>query len=354
MWIAGRRSEAGFPPVSSACCCRRVGVASEAGSNDQRSGIETDGKLMPWSLTDAPRLDGKIAIVTGATGGLGWETALGLAQQGAMTILAGRNPVKGADALARLTAQAPGSMARFELLDLASLDSVAMFAGRVTAAHPAVSVLVNNAGVMALPTRQVTADGFELQFGTNYLGHFALTARLLPQLLASSSARVVSVSSLAHRRARMDFGDPQAAQSYKPWTAYGQSKLAMLMFARELQRRATASGWPLRSIAAHPGWAVTDLIGNGPGAGKPGLKKAMMEGAFRVLGQSAARGALPILYAALAPEAEAGGYYGPNGFMEIKGEVGPSQVMPQAEDAGAGVQLWELSEQETGVRFELG
>ncbi len=306
---------------------------------------------MAWSLTDAPRLDGKTAIVTGATGGLGWETALGLAQQGATTILAGRNPVKGADALARLMRRTPGTTARFELLDLASLDSVAMFADRVAAAHPAVSVLVNNAGVMAPPKRRVTADGFELQFGTNYLGHFALTARLLPPLLASGAARVVSVSSVAHRRAQMNFGDPQAARSYKPWSAYGQSKLAMLMFARELQRRATVSNWPLRSIAAHPGWAVTDLIGNGPGAGAPGLKEAAMEGAFRLFGQSAARGALPILYAALAPEADAGGYYGPNGFMEIKGEVGPSQVMPQATDADAGLRLWDLSEQETAVRF---
>ena len=259
--------------------------------------------------------------------------------------------MKGVDALARLVARAPGAAARFELLDLASLDSVAMFAGRVAAAHPAVSVLVNNAGVMAPPTRRVTADGFELQFGTNYLGHFALTARLLPALLASGAARVVSVSSVAHRRARMDFDDPQAARSYRPWVSYGQSKLAMLMFARELQRRAAAAGWPLRSVAAHPGWAVTDIIANGPGGGAPGLKEAVMQGAFQVFGQSAARGALPILYAALAPAAEGGGYYGPRGFMEIKGEVGPSQVMPQAADAGAGMRLWELSERETGVRF---
>ena len=306
---------------------------------------------MAWSLQDAPRLDGRVAVVTGATGGLGWETALGLAQRGATTILAGRNPVKGADALARLLARAPGATARFELLDLASLDSVAMFAGRISAAHPAVSVLVNNAGVMAPPTRRVTADGFELQFGTNYLGHFALAARLLPALLASGAARVVSLSSLAHRAARMDFDDPQAAKSYKPWASYGQSKLAMLMFARELQRRAAAAGWPLRSVAAHPGWAVTDIIANGPGGGAPGLKEHLMQGAFRAFGQSAARGALPILYAAMAPEAEGGGYYGPDGFMEVKGAVGPSRVMPQAADAAAGVRLWDLSEQATGLRF---
>ncbi len=306
---------------------------------------------MAWSLSSAPRLGGEAAIVTGATGGLGWETALGLARQGATTILAGRNPVRGADALARLLARAPGAAARFELLDLASLDSVAMFADRIAAAHPAVSVLVNNAGVMAPPKRLVTADGFELQFGTNYLGHFALTARLLPALLASGAGRVVSVSSVAHRSAQIDFDDPQGAKSYKPWASYGQSKLAMLMFARELQRRAAAAGWPLRSVAAHPGWAVTDIIANGPGGGAPGLKEAVMQGAFRVFGQSAARGALPLLYAALAPEAEGGGYYGPDGFMEIKGEVGPSRVMPQAADAAAGVRLWELSEQATGLRF---
>ena len=306
---------------------------------------------MAWSLQDAPRLDGRAAVVTGATGGLGWEVALGLAQRGAATVLAGRNPVTGADALARLLARAPGATARFELLDLASLDSVAMFADRLVAAHPAVSVLVNNAGVMAPPARRVTADAFELQFGTNYLGHYALTARLLPALLASGAGRVVSVSSMAHRRARMNFDDLQAATGYKPWASYGQSKLAMLMFARELQRRATAAGWPLRSVAAHPGWAVTDIISNGPGGGSPGLKEAVMQGAFRVFGQSAAQGALPLLFAAMAPNAEGGGYYGPDGFQEIKGGVSASRVMPQAADAAACARLWDVSERLTGVRF---
>ena len=306
---------------------------------------------MAWSQGSAPRLDGKAAIVTGATGGLGWEVALGLARQGAETILAGRNPVKGADALARLHASLPGAAARFELLDLASLDSVAMFAARVAAAHPHIHVLVNNAGVMAPPARRVTADGFELQFGTNYLGHFALTARLLPQLLASGAARVVSVSSLAHRRGRIAFSDLQGEASYSPWASYGQSKLAMLMFARELQHRAAAAGWPLRSVAAHPGWAVTDIIANGPGGGTPGLKEHLMQLGFRAFGQTAARGAVPLLYAALASEAEGGGYYGPDGVGEIKGGVGPSRVMPQAADADSARRLWELSERLTGQRF---
>ena len=306
---------------------------------------------MTWSPGSAPRLDGQAAIVTGATGGLGWKVALGLAAQGATTILAGRNPVKGADALARVLAHVPGAAARFELMDLASLDSVAMFAARIADTHPAVAILVNNAGVMAPPTRRVTPDGFELQFGTNYLGHFALAARLLPQLLASGAPRVVSVSSVAHARARIDFADLQGARAYSPWASYGQSKLAMLMFALELQRRADAAGWPLRSVAAHPGWAVTDIISNGPGGGAPGLKEHAMQAAFRLFGQSAARGVLPLLFAAMAIEAKGGGYYGPRGFMEIKGDVGPARIMPQASDAAAAARLWDLSERLTGLRF---
>lgn len=309
---------------------------------------------MAWSLSDAPRLDGKAAIVTGATGGLGWEVALGLAVQGANTVLAGRNPVKGADALTRLMARVPGAKARFELVDLASLDSVAMFAARMAAAHPAVSVLVNNAGVMSPPTRRVTADGFELQFGTNYLGHFALTARLLPQLLASGGARVVSVASLAHRMARINFQDPQGAKRYRARGSYGQSKLAMLMFALELQRRAKAAGWALTSVAAHPGLAVTDIIANGPGGGNTGLREHAMQAAFRLFGQSAARGALPLLFAAVAPDAKGGGYYGPDGFMEFRGAVSPSRIMPQALDARAAARLWTLSEELTGVSFAAG
>ena len=306
---------------------------------------------MAWSLSEAPRLGGQVAIVTGATGGLGWKVALGLAQQGAPTILAGRNPVKGADALTRLLARAPGAAARFELLDLASLDSVAMFAARMAAAHPAVSVLVNNAGVMSPPARRVTADGFELQFGPNYLGHFALTARLLPGLLASGAARVVSVASLAHRMARIDFGDLQGVTRYRARASYGQSKLAMLMFALELQRRAKAAGWALTSVAAHPGLAVTDIIANGPGGGNPGLREHAMQAVFRLFGQSAAQGALPLLFAAVAPEAKGGGYYGPDGLLEARGAVSASRIMPQALDTGAAARLWTLSEELTGVSF---
>ncbi len=287
-----------------------------------------------------------IAIVTGATGGLGFETALGLARAGHETVLAGRNAAKGEAALDRIRRAVPASQVRFEALDLASLASVHAFAARMPGA---IGILVNNAGVMAPDRRQVTVDGFELQMGTNFLGHFALTALLLPALIAGQ-AHVVQVSSLAHRKARLDFSDFQGEQHYRPWKQYGQSKLAMLMFALELNRRARTAAWPIVSNAAHPGWAVTDIIANGPGGGQPGLREAVMQGAFSVFGQSAAAGARPILLAASA-SGKAGAYYGPSGFGEVRGAPGPSRIMQQAADAAAAARLWALSETLTGVVF---
>ena len=220
-----------------------------------------------WTIGDAPRLDGRRAIVTGASGGLGYETALGLARRGATVVLAARNPDKAEAARRRIVAAAPDADLRFGPLDLADLGSVAAFAAGF-ARQGAVDILVNNAGVMAYPTRRTTRDGFEEQFGTNYLGHFALTARLMPALLrAEGGARVVSLASLAHVKGRIALDDLQGERRYDPWTAYRQSKLAMLVFAREFQRRADAAGWPIRSVAAHPGWAVTDIISNGPAEG---------------------------------------------------------------------------------------
>lgn len=291
-------------------------------------------------MLDAERT---VAIVTGATGGLGYATAVGLVQKGRRIVVAGRNPAKCAAALGRLQRQ--GADAVFELLDLADLASVAAFADRMQAAYPAIDILVNNAGVMAPPRRTLTADGFELQFGTNYLGHFALTARLLPALLrAAAGARVVQVSSLAHRGGAFAFGDLQAERRYSPFRSYGQSKLAMLVFALELARRAKSAGWPLVSVAAHPGWAVTDIVTNGPGGGKPGLKARVMQAGFQVFGQSAADGARPIVWAATAPGAAPGGYYGPDGFGELRGRPAPSRIMPQALDLGAAQRLWTVSE----------
>ena len=307
-----------------------------------------------WKIEDAPRLDGRLAVVTGASGGLGYETALGLARRGAAVVLAARNAVKAETALQRLRAAVPGADLRVALLDLADLASVRRFAQSQLAGPKAVDILVNNAGVMAYPTRRVTRDGFEEQFGTNYLGHFALTGLLLPALArAAGGGRVVSLASLAHVQGRIALDDLQGEARYDAWTAYRQSKLAMLVFARDLQRRADAAGWALRSVAAHPGWAVTDIISNGPAEGRGGLRPALMNVAFRLLGQSAADGALPVLYAATVARAEPGGYYGPTGRGERTGPVGPARVMPQARDAATAAALWEASERLTGVRFGL-
>lgn len=302
-----------------------------------------------WRLANAPDLTGKTAIITGATGGLGLAAAAGLAARGATTVLTGRNAQKGARAIQRIAARFPQARIRFEPLDLASLAAVARFAGAW--AGP-LDILVNNAGVMALPSRQVTDDGFEQQMGVNYLAHFALTARLKAALnAASDGGRVVSVASLAHRRARLKLDDLQSERSYEPMGVYGQTKLAMLMFALELHRRAQEAGWALRSFAAHPGWARTEIIHNGPGGGHPGLKAKLMAAAFNALAQSAEAGALPILYAATAPDAQLGSYYGPSRLGETRGPPSLSRIFPQALDAQVSTRLWRLSEQLTGLTF---
>jgi NAD(P)-dependent dehydrogenase (short-subunit alcohol dehydrogenase family) len=306
-----------------------------------------------WSLRDAPDLSGRVAIVTGATGGLGYATALGLASSGATTILAGRNANKGAQALSRIQNSVPTAKVRFEMLDLASLASVTRFAAAVVASNESViDILVNNAGVMSPPTRLRTEDGFERQIGVNYLGHFALTARLKEALCrAAGGGRVVNVASLAHQRASLDLDDLQSEKSYSPMRAYGRSKLAMLLFALELQRRAERNHWNLRSIAVHPGWARTDIIGNGIGGGAPGIKEWIITQAFGLVAQPADNGALPSLYAATAPQAEGGAYYGPTGWHETRGAPGPARISPQAADPVTGKQLWELSEKLTGLSF---
>jgi NAD(P)-dependent dehydrogenase (short-subunit alcohol dehydrogenase family) len=215
-------------------------------------------------------------------------------------------------------------------------------------ARQSLDLLINNAGVMALPRRQTTADGFEMQFGTNHLGHFALTARLMPLLRRASGPRVVSVSSLAHRTGSIDFDDLQGAHVYSPWKAYGQSKLACLMFALELQRRSDAAGWNLLSNAAHPGFARTNLFASGPG----GLVSLATGFAAPLFGHSAADGARPILFAATSPEARPGVYYGPGGFSELRGAPAPALIMPRARDAAAAARLWDVSGKLTGTSFE--
>jgi NAD(P)-dependent dehydrogenase (short-subunit alcohol dehydrogenase family) len=298
-----------------------------------------------WSIKDMPSQQGKLAVVTGANSGLGYETALALASAGAEVIVAARSADKGHQAVARIRAQVPSANVRFDALDLASLASVAAFSRRLVAAEKPLDLLINNAGVMALAKRQLTVDGFEMQFGTNYLGHYALTAQLLPLLRRAPAPRVVNLSSIAHRTGRIDFDDLQGERRYKPWKAYQQSKLAMLMFALELQRRSDAHRWGLMSNAAHPGFARTQLMANGPGDNL--LATLVMP----LVSHSAAAGALPTLYAATSPDAKPSGYYGPNGIFELKGAVAPSKIMPQALDRAVASRLWDVSAKLTGVTF---
>jgi NAD(P)-dependent dehydrogenase (short-subunit alcohol dehydrogenase family) len=305
--------------------------------------------MSPWSLEDIPPQLGRLVVITGATGGLGYETALALASSGAEVLVTGRNAEKGRIAIERIKRAVPSAKVQFESLDLASLDSIRAFAAATIANALPLDLLINNAGVMDLPTRRLTEDSFEMQFGTNHLSHFALTGLLLPLLRKAQAPRVVNVSSLAHRGGKIDFDNLQGERKYRPWAAYQQSKLANLLFTFELQRRSDAHGWGLMSNAAHPGYARTDLIPNGPGGG--GLKGlgAKMLGSF--MSHSAAEGAQPTLFAATSGQAAPSGYYGPNGFYELKGSVAPAAIFPRAKDEAVAAKLWEVSERLTGVNW---
>lgn len=303
--------------------------------------------MSKWTAADIPAQTGRLAIVTG-TGGLGFEDALALARSGAEVIIAGRNPQKGAEAVARIRQQVPAALVGFEQLDLASLASVRAFADRIADQRDSVDLLINNAGVMVPPIRQQTEDGFELQLGTNYLGHFALTAHLLPLLKKGRTPRVVTLSSVAARAGQIDFADLQSAGAYNPMRAYGQSKLACLMFAFELQRRSAAGNWGIASVAAHPGVSRTDLLHNAPGRWSlNGMARSFLWFLF----QPAWQGALPTLYAATAPEARPGAYYGPDRLSETRGYPSLSKVPPQAGDSAVAERLWHVSEQLTQVSF---
>jgi NAD(P)-dependent dehydrogenase (short-subunit alcohol dehydrogenase family) len=300
-----------------------------------------------WSVRDIPSQKGKIAVITGATGGLGLETAIGLAAAGAEVVVTGRNAEKGAAALRTIRAAHPNANVSYESLDTSSLAAVRAFTDRLAAETGKVDLLVSNAGVMALPSREETVDGFERQFGTNYLGHFALTAQLLP-LLSAARGRVVSLASIAARSGAIHFDNLQFQSGYRPWPVYEQSKLACLMFGLELQRRSNAGGWGITSVIAHPGVSSTNLIENGMGAGSMGARLRPLLGMFF---QSPADGALPQLYAATMPDVVPGGYYGPDGFMELRGK--PKLVTPvaQARDEAAAARLWSISERLTAQPF---
>jgi NAD(P)-dependent dehydrogenase (short-subunit alcohol dehydrogenase family) len=310
--------------------------------------------MAAWTTDDIPDQSGRTAIVTGANAGLGYQTAVQLARVGALVLLAARDPGRGAAALERLRAEVPASRAELLLLDLADLGSVERFAAAFAARGEGLDLLVNNAGVMAVPHRETTAQGFERQFGTNYLGHFALTGRLLPALLQAPGSRVVTVSSNRHKQAHgIDFDDLQGERRYGPWRAYDQSKLANAMFVLELDRRLRAADLGVVSAGAHPGFAATNLQVTGPRSGGTSLAARAMGLATRLIAQSARDGALPTLYAATAPEVRGGQYFGPDGRGEVRGHH-PKQVefSAAAHDQAAAARLWTVSEELTGVTFD--
>ncbi|HEX9296600.1 MAG TPA: oxidoreductase [Polyangiaceae bacterium] len=298
-----------------------------------------------WTVDQIPNQSGRIAVVTGANSGLGRDTARALARAGAHVILACRDVEKGAAAARQIGVPAE----QVESLDLSSLKSVRAFADRFRTKHK-LDLLINNAGVMAPPRRE-TADGFELQFGTNHLGHFALTGLLIGAMQGRTDARVVTVSSFAHRMGHIDFDDLQSTRRYHRWKAYGQSKLANLLFALELDRRLRGAGSSIRSLCAHPGYAATNL----QSAAAPPFDRLLMKVSNFALAQTCEMGTLPILYAATYPGLAGGTFVGPGGFMEQRGY--PKVVKPhngEADDEMIARRLWEQSETLTGVRYELG
>lgn len=302
-----------------------------------------------WTAAEIPSQHGRTAVVTG-TGGLGFQDALALARAGASVIIAGRSQAKGMAAVNQIHQSVPGADVRFEVLDLASLASIETFGKRLRGLRGTLDLLINNAGVMTPPKRQVTSNGFELQLGTNYLGHFALTAHLLPLLRGGNQPRVVTLSSIAARAGAIRFDDLQSEHGYKPMAAYSQSKLACLMFAFELQRRSDAAGWGIQSMASHPGISRTDLLPNGAGAwSSVGIARRLLWFLF----QPAAQGALPTLFAATSPHAQGGAYYGPDRFSEGRGYPAAARIPPQAQDAGNAARLWTESERLTGVFYPL-
>jgi NAD(P)-dependent dehydrogenase (short-subunit alcohol dehydrogenase family) len=301
----------------------------------------------PWSPADIPSLAGTTAVVTGANSGIGWHTAAELARHGADVTLAVRSAEKGQAAAEKMRPGAAGTV-RVAELDLASLTSIQEFA---EAWDGPLGLLVNNAGLMTPPRYQQTRDGFELQFGTNHLGHFALTGRLLPALLAAPASRVVTVSSIAHHQGSADVLDGNPPERYRPTPSYGNSKLANLLFASELQRRASLAGTSLTSTAAHPGVSSTNLVASEQGLGSiPGVKQ-LAPLFMKMVFQSPRAGAEPTLYAATA--AAPGSYTGPQSLRESRGKPGPARLGRLARDEALAAKLWSVSEDLTGVRFDF-
>jgi len=305
---------------------------------------------MPWTASDIPSQVSKTIIITGANSGIGYEAALQLAAKGAQVVLACRDQAKGRNAVKAIKAVYPSAAVRLMELDLSDLKSIRRCADAVRSEYAVLNGLCNNAGIMAIPYR-TTADGFEMQLGTNHLGHFALTGLLLEPLLAKPGARVVNVSSNAHKFGAMRWDDLQWQQGYRKWSAYGQSKLANLLFTYELQRRLSAARATAISVACHPGYAATNLQAAGPRMQGAWIAEAFMELGNRLFSQSASMGALPTLFAATAPEVQGGDYIGPDGLAEQWGHPTKVQSNARSHDAEAQRRLWDISEELTGVRY---
>ena len=304
-----------------------------------------------WTTDSMPDLTGKIAIVTGGNSGLGYETALALAQKGAQVIVASRDATKGQEAVSRLQSQHLKGSVTFMQLDLANLASVRTFAEKFSGQFKTLDLLINNAGVMAIPYR-TTADGFEMQFGTNHLGHFALTGLLLPVILRTPKARVVTVSSALHRSGHINFDDLNPKADYKEGRAYSQSKLANVLFTYELQRKLKAHGSDAIAVAAHPGYASTNLQAAGPRMTGSVLRERLTEIGNAIFAQSAAMGALPTLFAAVSPTIQGSEYIGPDGFVGMRGYPVVAKSNAESYDTNVAQRLWTVSEQLTGVQYE--
>jgi len=305
-----------------------------------------------WSATDAGDLTGRVALVTGANSGIGYETTRVLADHGAHVIMACRDMLKAARARDKLESQLDRSSLELLDLDLSDLDSVRAAAGRVLAQHARLDLLINNAGVMGTPYRQ-TADGFELQMATNHLGHFTLTGLLLDRLVTTERSRIVTVSSHMHRLGRIRPDDVPTTKGRNAWIQYSTTKLANLLFVAELSRRLEAGGFRTMALAAHPGWTRSNLAGSGASLSKSRVRRRLSRAAGANLGQSAAGGALPVLCAATSSHVHNGQYVGPGGLFGLHGPPRVARPSRRARDPKLAARLWEASEELTGVRYSV-
>jgi NAD(P)-dependent dehydrogenase (short-subunit alcohol dehydrogenase family) len=313
--------------------------------------------MAKWTEQDIPDLEGQRILVTGAASGIGYEAARALAQHGAEVWLADKNATAGRAAVEKIRALRADAKVKFMALDLGSLASVREFAAALVAKGKPLDVLINNAGIQPISERRTSADGFELTFGIGHFGHYVLTGLLLPLLNKARAPRVVTVSSMVHGRGRLDWNDLQMEKGYEAQRAYNQTKLANLLFAREFQRRIDKAGGKIRSIAVHPGVARTAIGANRKNLGQfkrsDYMVSAVLSLVMPFLGQPAAAGALPTLYAAASPDAEGGGFYGPDGFGEMKGTPKAAVIKPAAQDMAAAKKLWDVTEKITGLRYAL-